>query len=54
MDVKMVRSGPSFADKNFLKEDPRFTEEAMEKRSQARSLALYERVKKELLEKFGK
>lgn len=46
--------GKSEADKNFLMDDPRFTPEAMKKRSQLQSVKLLRNAKKGLLEKFGK
>lgn len=52
--VKMIRSGDSKSDKNFLRNNPYFTPEAMEKRSQLRSIDSVKRWKKELIKKYGK
>lgn len=52
--VRSIRDGNSKADKDFLKDNPHFTEEAMEKRKQARNAAMKKSFKKDLLEKFGK
>ena len=54
LNVCFVRMGTSRADKNFMINDPRFSEEAMNARREKRSAKWHREMKKELLAKFGK
>ena len=51
--VRMIRSGNSKADKNFLMDDPRFSPEAMEERRNKRSIRNRREWKSEMLQKYG-
>ena len=52
--IRLIRSGASKADKNFLLDDPRFSPEAMEERRNKQSLQNRREWRSHLLEKYGK